>query len=275
MNIQPRRDFLAASATIATACLTGLPFSLADDPSKLQPLFDGKTLKGWHKNPQKIGHGTGGSWTVEDGAIVCEQDPPGSGNGGILLTDKKYRNFLLQLEIMPGWGCDSGLFLRSTEKGQCFQVMIDYHDAGNVGQIYGEGTGGFNTRTFDINGKYDDAKKLIGLTSAIERTAEEVGLEHACTPQKWIDAWKLNDWNELKVLVTGGDHPQISVKINGLLVAQFDTAKSTAKGYDQDKVFGALGGEGHIALQVHGGDTAWPKGAKCRWRKIQIEELPN
>ena len=46
------------------------------DGPKLEPgfrwVFDGKTLKGWHKNPMKIGHGTGGHWFVEDGAIIGE-----------------------------------------------------------------------------------------------------------------------------------------------------------------------------------------------------------
>src|SRR6188508_2545770 len=67
-------------------------------------LFDGKTLNGWHKNPQKIGHGTGGQWTVEDGAIVGQQDPPGSGNGGILLTDRKFKNFEVMIDLKPDWG---------------------------------------------------------------------------------------------------------------------------------------------------------------------------
>ncbi len=58
-------------------------------------LFDGKSLAGWHKNPEKIGHGTGGIWQVEEGSITGEQDPPGSGNGGILLTDKKFGDFEL------------------------------------------------------------------------------------------------------------------------------------------------------------------------------------
>ena len=38
-----------------------------------KPLFNGKDLTGWHKNPAKIGHGTGGDWRVENGAIVGEQ----------------------------------------------------------------------------------------------------------------------------------------------------------------------------------------------------------
>jgi hypothetical protein len=51
-------------------------------------LFNSKTLDGWHKNPERIGHGTGG-------AIVGEHDSPGSGNGGILLTDHKFGDFEL------------------------------------------------------------------------------------------------------------------------------------------------------------------------------------
>ncbi|MFT4550546.1 MAG: hypothetical protein ACI9MB_004523, partial [Verrucomicrobiales bacterium] len=100
-------------------------------------LFDGKTLKGCHKNPNKIGHGTGGIWLAEDGTITGAQDPPGSGNGGILLTDEKFGDFELRLEIKPDWGVCSGLFLRSNDGGQCLQMMVDYHDGGNVGHIYG------------------------------------------------------------------------------------------------------------------------------------------
>ncbi|MDP6915952.1 MAG: DUF1080 domain-containing protein, partial [Verrucomicrobiota bacterium] len=85
-----RRTFLKET-TATTAAVVALPLAQAvaveGDWIKL---FDGKTLDGWHKNPQRIGHGTGGKWFVEGGAIVGEQDPPGSGNGGILLSDRKF-----------------------------------------------------------------------------------------------------------------------------------------------------------------------------------------
>ncbi|HTI49457.1 MAG TPA: family 16 glycoside hydrolase, partial [Planctomycetaceae bacterium] len=65
------------------------PSASGEERTALEPgfrrIFNGKNLTGWHKNPAKIGHGTGGSWTVVDGAITGEQDPPGSGNGGIIL----------------------------------------------------------------------------------------------------------------------------------------------------------------------------------------------
>ena len=84
-------------------------------------LFDGKSLAGWHKNPMKIGHGTGGNWQVEDGSITGEQDPPGSGNGGILLTERKFGDFELLIDLKPDWGICSGLFLRGNERGQCHE----------------------------------------------------------------------------------------------------------------------------------------------------------
>ena len=48
----------------------------------------------------------------------------GSGNGGILLTDDKFSDFELRLDIKPDWGVCSGLFLRGNDKGQCFQMMV-------------------------------------------------------------------------------------------------------------------------------------------------------
>jgi hypothetical protein len=271
-----RRYFLASSAaaSAALAANTSLLSSLVyAAPAKEDwiTLFDGKTLKGWHKNPEKIGHGTGGIWQVEDGAIAGEQDPPGSGNGGILLTDQKFGNFELLIDMKPTWGVCSGLFLRSNDKGQCLQMMVDYHDAGNVGQIYGEGTGGFASRTFDVNGKYDADKKHVGYTTDKHKTAEEVGLVSSCKPEEWVKAWKIDDWNTARVLVEG-KYPKVTTWINGQQICVWDGATSTAERYDKEAVLKALGTEGSIAVQVHGGQN-WPAGAKCRWKNIKIRPL--
>jgi len=266
-----RRSFLQTSSILALASTINLRAFAAPADGWIE-LFDGKTLKGWHKNPEKIGHGTGGNWLVEDGAITGEQDPPDSGNGGILLTDRKFGDFELQLEMNPDFGPDSGLFLRSNDKGQCFQMMVDYHDNGNVGHIYGEGTGGFNTRAFDINGKRDTAGKLTGITTTPDKTAEEVGLVSTCKGEEWVKAWKLGQWNKVRV-ECAGKYPKITTWINDLKVCEFDGANSTLKGYNKDEVLKTLSAEGSIAVQVHGGKGAWPAGAKCRWRNIRIRPI--
>src|SRR5690242_17353271 len=119
MNFTVMFRFIPLELCLAALCFlaTAGPVeskAAADDEQGWVVLFDGKTLDGWHKNPEKIGHGTGGHWAVEDGAITGEQDPPGSGNGGILLTDRTFGDFELSIDMKPDWGVCSGLFIRST-----------------------------------------------------------------------------------------------------------------------------------------------------------------
>ncbi|MFP6611776.1 MAG: DUF1080 domain-containing protein [Pirellulales bacterium] len=258
------------------AAIIGLAVpSLADELPKPDAdgfisLFDGKTLDGWHKNPKRIGHGTGGSWYVEGGAIVGEQDPPGSGNGGILLTDHKFGNFELLIDMNHDWGPCSGLFLRSNDRGQCLQMMVDYHNAGNVGHIYGEGTGGFNSRAFNIDGKLEDGK-LVAITSSAHKKPQEHGCKYSCTPEQWIKAWKVGGWNTVKVRCVG-KYPLITTWINGVKICEFDGAAFERSGYNKDRVHQTLGDKGSIAVQVHGGG-GWPKGAKVRWKNVRIKPL--
>ena len=107
MSTTSRRRFLKTTA--AASAVAVIPTSIttrayAAPADGWIELFDGKSLAGWHKNPMRIGHGTGGNWQVEDGTITGEQDPPGSGNGGILLTDRKFGDFELSIDLKPDWG---------------------------------------------------------------------------------------------------------------------------------------------------------------------------
>ncbi|HEX3659763.1 MAG TPA: DUF1080 domain-containing protein [Pirellulales bacterium] len=254
--------------TVAMCCFVPAAARAADDDAGFRSLFDGSTLDGWHKNPKKIGHGTGGHWFVEDGAITGEQDPPGSGNGGILLTDQKYGDFELLIDLKPDWGVCSGLFLRSTEEGKCLQMMVDYHERGNVGHVYGEGVGGFNTRPFDIFGIYGNDKQLIGLrTEPTKNPAPAYSISAA----DWVKTWRVNDWNTARVRVVG--NPAVMTTwINGTKICEFNGNTFKDKRYDKQKVADTLGDKNYIAVQVHGGKS-WPAGAKCRWKNIKIKEL--
>jgi hypothetical protein len=235
-------------------------------------LFDGKSLAGWHKNPEKIGHGTGGLWTVEpDGVLAGEQDPPGSGNGGILLTDGKFGQFELSIDMKPTWGVDSGVFLRSTDRGQCIQMTVDYYNGGNIGHMYGEATGGWVARAFSIEGDVEDSK-LVKLRTIEHKAPEEVGLVASCTPEEWLEAWKIDDWNTAVIRVEGSAQPRITTSINGLRVCEFDAATATIDKFNRDNVAALLGDSGSIAVQVHGGDS-YPEGSKCRWRNIKVRNL--
>ncbi len=82
------------------------------------------------------GHGTGGLWRIEDGVVSGTQDRPG--NGGVLLSDRSFEDVDVSLEFSVDAGVDSGLFLRSSEKGEAYQVMLDHVPGGSIGGIWGE-----------------------------------------------------------------------------------------------------------------------------------------
>ncbi|HUL78369.1 MAG TPA: DUF1080 domain-containing protein, partial [Vicinamibacteria bacterium] len=147
---------------LAAVVALAVPAVLAAPPAGFTPIFDGKDLAGWHVS-QTNHHGNSRGWSVKDGVLLATQDRPG--NGGILLTDRKYRDFEVSLEVDPDWGCDGGLFLRSNEAGDAYQVMIDYLEGGSVGGIYGEGLKG------------------------VEKNATEL------VNRDWATHWKKGEWN--------------------------------------------------------------------------------
>ncbi len=275
-RVMTRRKFLAVPVVgSAAAALVARRGNAAEgEADGFRPIFNGRDLEGWHRNRPRSAHGTGGRWLVDDGVLTGEQDPPGSGNGGLLLSDGKYADFELSIDLHPDWGPDSGIFFRCTERGAGFQVYVDYHDRGNVGHLRGEMPGSFALKPFQIFGKFDDAGRLTGFSTQPDPRAgkwPDGVYESTCTPEEWLGAWRVNGWNTARIRCVG-KYPQITTWINGLKVCHFDGAACTHPGYDKDRVFGILGRSGSIGLQVHGG-KGWPKGTVCRWRNIQIKEL--
>ncbi|MDR1173067.1 MAG: DUF1080 domain-containing protein [Bacteroidales bacterium] len=237
-------------------------------------LFDGKTLSGWHANRQKISHGTGGRWQVEKGILTGEQDPPGSGNGGILMTDKKYGDFELELDLSPDWGIDSGVFLRTNENGECFQIYVDYRDGGLIGFISTEGGKRMYIRPFYIDGILDDRGNLTGFETKPDARKEAWGsdfLRYHISPEEWKKTWKTGKWNTMRIRCTG-KYPRITTWINSAMIADFDGETCPSPIYRKEMLAETLGREGYIGLQVHGG-KGWKEGAKCRWKNIRIKEL--
>lgn len=274
-----RREMLVKLASVSSLLLlpkaTVFGAISSDKKTGFVRLFDGKTLTGWHKNEQKISHGTGGNWQVEKGVLTGEQDPPGSGNGGILLTDKKYGDFELELELSPDWSIDSGLFLRTNDKGECFQIYVDYRNGGLVGFISTEGKQRMYIRPFYIDGIFDDKEKLVGFETKPDKRKEAWGtdfLRYNCSPEVWKKAWKIGKWNRLRVRCVG-KYPRITTWINEVMIADFDGETCPSPIYWKEELAQQLGREGHIGLQVHGGKGSWKTGSKCRWRNIRIKEL--
>jgi hypothetical protein len=244
-----RRDAVLLASLLTTLAAASLSLPAAEDDTKTNEkgfvaIFDGKTLKGSHVSG-KTGHGTGGRWVVKDGAIVGSQDRPG--NGGILITDKQYGDFEIVLEMKNDFGPDSGLFLRSNEKGQAYQAMIDYHPDGNLMGIYGEGlSGGISVRNFTF----------LDRVTRIREDRSPFKLPIA--PDKWPEFWKHGEWNELRARIVGNP-PHITTWIKGVKFMEFT---------DKEKRHPDQGG---IALQVHGGGDYTKQ--YVRYRKIRVKVL--
>lgn len=214
--------------------LETLLFPGADAPAGFTRIFNGDDLEGWHISRVNH-HGDSRGWTIENGVLLATQDRPG--NGGILLTNKRYRNFEVYLEVKPDWGCDGGLFLRSNEKGQAYQVMIDYLPNGSVGGIYGEGLG-------NLSAEGRDRRQARG----------------------WEKCWRKDDWNSLRARMEG-EIPHIQVWINDTRVVDWEDGANHAADGAKD---------GMIALQMHFSDAKtprWTPGGLHRFRNIAVKEF--
>jgi hypothetical protein len=220
------------------------------DDAGFEVLFDGASLKGWHVSTQSghssaSMHTSGGRWRLEDGAIVGSQDIPG--NGGLILTDRKFTDFEVVLEMNNDFGPDSGLFLRSNEKGQAYQYMVDYYAGGNLAGIYGEGlSGGINHENFEL---LDDPTRIA---------VKDAVFKCPVTSEQWPQVWKQGQWNELRARVVGNP-PTITTWINGVRFMEFTDSEARHVG------------DGRIALQVHGGGDFTKQ--NVRYRNVRVKVL--
>ena len=240
---------------LAVAVCCGAVWAAADEQGFVS-LFDGKTLKGWHASAQtghsrKSGNTSGGRWVAEDGMIVGSQDIPG--NGGILLTDELFGDFEVALEMKNDFGPDSGLFLRCTEQGKCYQAMVDYHSAGNLMGIYGEGLGGKpSVRNFSFINAPDKIVIVTDNKGVPPPVAFPMALE------EWPKFWQHGTWQELRARIVGNP-PHITTWIKGV---KFMEWTETEKRLDD---------KGSIGLQVHGGGDMTKQ--FVRYRNLRIKLL--
>lgn len=259
---------------LLTVALFLLPFLLLADKNTWIDLSGQPDLAGWHTQTIKGQHGTGGSWGItEDGLLFGEQDPPGSGNGGLLLTDETFSEFELELSLRPDWGPDSGVFVRTDEKGGGWQIYVDHHDNGNVGHIRLE------TRPYSVAfrpfgfSRIDPAKPELVMSPDSRPENLTPGVyEESCTREEFLEAWKTTDWNRMRIRVTGGHLPVIETWINDLKICRFDASGTAHPKFDPGKAKEVVSPSGSIGLQVHGGKR-WKPGERIYWKDIRVRRL--
>jgi len=193
--------------TILLASLSSLASAGVQDAPWV-PLFDGESLDGW---VTKGGRYDGNAvWTVEEGAITGREGPNSA--GGLIYTEKMYKDFEVELDCWITYPFDSGIFLRMVPRdlapadggGKGAQVTLDYREGGEIGGIYADGYLFHNTWG---KGHYHRDK-----------------------------------WNRLKVRCVG-EPMQLTVWMNGVVITDY-TCPAHGKG--------AFAPSGRIGLQVHG-----------------------
>ncbi|HSF53657.1 MAG TPA: SUMF1/EgtB/PvdO family nonheme iron enzyme [Algoriphagus sp.] len=209
-----------------------------DEQQELVPIFNGKDLTGWHISKTNH-HGTMGKFSVEDGALVMKQYP--YGQGGIILTDKKYRDFELSLEFKGYPGTNGGIFLRSSESGSAYQLELAGDGEPGTGNLIGE----------------------------LQRTTANARIENIG------EVWKMGEWNSFRIRMTG-EIPKVSLWINGKHMWDAEGQRNDLIG---DVTEGMIAFQLHwsATLQpIPGGrccDYSWRPDASHQFRKVRVKEL--
>jgi hypothetical protein len=225
-----RRAFapLAASTVVLliVACggntrRTGDPEAFVRDSTRggWIPLFDGRTLTGWHTYKQANGVTPG--WRVDGGAIST------NGDAHDLVSDQQYSSFVLELEWKVAPGANSGVFYWANEgTDQIYENAPEMQVLDNIGS---PGT--------------------TPLTAA--------GSLYDLYPVALTAVKPVGEWNQVRIVAHGGKVQQwlngvkvVDVNFNS---KEFK-AKVAASKFSQWLTFGKSR-RGHLGLQSHGGEV--------------------
>jgi len=206
-------------------------------PEGFTRIFNGKDLTGWHIS-RTTHHGATGSYTVKDGVLLMAQQP--FGQGGLLMTDKVYKDFEIYLELNPDPGFNSGIFLRSTESGSAYQIEV-IAPGDTTGDLIGEGI------RFS-QPKYIGEKKPV------------------------MAVWKTGEWNSIRVRMVG-EAPHVTTWVNGTQLYELQMPQN-------DQIAGVYGGLIGLQLHwtatyssASGSGTGTRPWQLQRYRNIAIKEL--
>ena len=205
----------------SVACVT------AEDGFK--NMFNGKDFTGW-ENPYDWG-----KYEMKNGEILLTTDK----KKFFLVTEKKYKDFILELEIkMPEGKSNSGVMFRCHKKKNKvhgYQAECDPSDRRWSGGLYDEGRRRWMNP--DRDHKVDPKKAYKKNFSPVWDDKKKAAL-------------KRHDWNKYRIECRGDE---IKISVNGVLTTHIiDTTDS----------------EGYIGLQHHG-----EKGKIYKFRNVRIKEL--
>ena len=202
-------------------------------------LFDGESFDGWHTYMSDT---ISDQWQIEDGVMFYKPDPDKSQGMNNLVTDKKYKNFILSMDWKISIDGNSGVFYGILEDEK---FVVPYMTAPEI-QI----------RDYTNIPDFTDHKQISGAIFGIVGVEKDV-------------AKKAGEWNHFLIKI---DHKNNigSVTLNGEEVASYPVNGESWKALMENSKFAdwegfGIHGEGPIGLQDHA-HGVW-------FRNIKIKEL--
>ena len=226
---------------LVAAFVVAIPVLSAAEPTPPEgftPLFDGKTLAGWHGMPhfdpyklaampesdrqKQIAQWTEDAnkhWSIHNGELVND------GNGAYLTSDKEFGDFEFHLEYKTVAKADSGIYLRATPQ---VQIWDSTKEGGKWDLGADKGSGGL----------WNNAKGSSGKDPLV------------------LADKPFGEWNTVRILMVG---ERVTVYLNDKLVVDFARLENF---WDKSK---PLMAKGPVQLQTHGGEI--------RWRNMYVREI--
>jgi hypothetical protein len=223
----------------------GLECNMYDSQGWLT-IFDGTQATAekywWISNSS---HGDGGHWWIAEDPVAAKagklqtgqkvlwSDQNAGGSGGLLYTQRRYKDVDFRVSYFPGWENDGGIFMRA------------YQPGGTMGGIWAEG----------VDGPSQDFYSLATETKVDKRLA----------------TWDMADWSKIWD-ADGYNTIQARIKGNPGLITAFMTDSAHQITNYQTTSQSVITETGYIGLQIHGGVADW-KGGPNKYSKMQVREL--
>lgn len=243
--------FLRNPALLAILLLVVISMACKNKSAKQDgwvDLFDGKTMNGWKViNQDWTNPDTKPDFYVENNMIVC--NTPMNNEGGYLVTEKSYSNFILEFDVIIDTSLNSGLQCRSRAwEKDTSTVYVAGDPQGTkrltkwrAGYVWGYQIEVDPSSRAWSGGLYEPGNRGWLVTLAGNEPARK--------------AFKPMDWNHFKIEMNGN---KIQTWVNGV-----QTVNTTDD----------MSSSGYIGLQFHGAYMEWQKDKKSMWKNIKIKEL--